>query len=442
MRSLIVLTCCFFILTDIIEGQTPARLAYLGGWGKFPGSGMIIDSVAVNGSLQAAGLAINDTLISIGEIKTNAAADLVKAISQKREGDPLSIRFKRKNKVINKTVKALPKPFFTDDRMLVKYDWAAFGDGYLRTITYLPKNRTGKIPFILLVPGYNCGSIENYMRSYNGKIIRQWINAGYGVFTIEKSGIGDSYHCQPCEEVDLANDIDVFTLGYQKMKALNEADTGKLVIWGHSMGGVIAPVVANKVRPAGVIVFATVFRPWSEFLLEMHRVQAPLEGKSYEETELFVRKMQKIYYEFYVLKKTPEQLHNNPEYAATVESELDYKPGGTNQWGRHWRFWQQTDSLDLAYEWSQVNCPVLSIFGGADFIQCSALEHLLITQTVNKSHPDMATHITIPDIDHIMVTNKDWNSAFVNLKNPDYISKNYNPKIGEVTVDWLDKHIH
>jgi pimeloyl-ACP methyl ester carboxylesterase len=170
----------------------------------------------------------------------------------------------------------------------------------------------------------------------------------------------------------------------------------------------------------------------------MHRIQYPLDGKSYEETESRVRTIQKIYYEFFVGKKTPEQLYQNPDYRTVMDGEEMYKKGNNDMWGRHWRFWQQIDSLNLAESWSKTQCPVLSIFGEADFIQCSAVESYLIAETVNKSHPGNGKDLHIPDIDHLMVRNKDMKEAHKNFGNREYMLNNFNPKIAEETIKWMD----
>ena len=106
-------------------------------------------------------------------------------------------------------------------------------------------------------------------------------------------------------------------------------------------------------------------------------------------------------------------------------------------WGRHWRFWQQLDSLNLAESWQKVNCPVLVLHGGADYEQCSLVEPMLIQKTVNEKHPNAATWVTIPDLDHFMMRSKDWTEAAKNFKEQQYLKDNFNPKIAEETVKWL-----
>ncbi len=443
MRSLIL--CCFLLHVGTGLGQSivdSTRIAWLGAYGKYISEGMSIDSTANGGSLAKIPLESGDLLISVNGTIVNNLQELRKSMRNVRENSELRIIYLRNGEKRKISISASPMPFVSDPEMNIVYGWAPFREGNLRTIAYSPKGVSKKIPFVLLIPGYNCGSIENFINSYNGKLIRQLVRAGIGVFTIEKSGIGDSYNCVPCEEVDLATDIESFQEGYSNMQKLPIADPAKLYIFGHSMGGVIAPFTANATQkngipPAGVIAFATVFRPWFEFLLEMHRVQAPLEGKSYTETETFVRQMQKVYYEFFVNKKSPATIAAIPDLKETAISEMDYKPNSTLLWGRHFKFWQQLDSIDLAGEWSAVDTRVLSIFGGADYIACAPLEHELLTKTVNASHPGYATHITIPDIDHIMVRNKDRAASMKHIADTNYMQVNYHKGLGEEIIKWI-----
>ena len=440
---------CFYMFAFLgtIYGQTPSppgRVSWLGAYGKYSADGMTIDSVAKGSSLEKAALMRGDVLVSINETAVNNLQELRRSVRNVRENSELRIVYTRNGNTVKQTISAAPLPFVKDPKLDVQYGWVPFKNGKLRSIAYTKNGTASKGPFILLIPGYNCSSIENFQNTYNGKLIHQLTEAGFGVFTIEKSGIGDSYGCEPCEEVNLATDIESFQAGYKQMAGLTLADAEKLYIFGHSMGGVIAPIVANKAReigtPAsGVIAFATVFRPWFEFLLEMHRVQAPLEGKSYNQTESFVRQMQKAYYEFFVNKKSPAQIAEIPGLQKTAISEMDYKPNSSLLWGRHWKFWQQLDSIDLAKEWSALDVPVLSVFGGADYIACSELEHQLITKTVNSTHPGNATHITIPDIDHIMVQNKDWQSSMEHITDGNYMRAHYHEGLGNEIIKWINK---
>ena len=153
-----------------------------------------------------------------------------------------------------------------------------------------------------------------------------------------------------------------------------------------------------------------------------------------------MRKMQQVYYELFVNKKSPDEIRKIPALTETVTKELT-KEGETNMWGRHWRYWQQIDSLNLAKSWSAVECPVLSVFGGSDFVACSELEHELITRTVNAAHPNNATHITVPELDHLLTRNKNWEEANKNFMNVAYREQNFHFEAARQMTDWMVQQI-
>jgi uncharacterized protein len=424
----------------IVLAQTPPRKAIMGLMAKPSAGGIIVDSIIPNSSFAKLALQKGDIITGFNGNKISSMESYGKIATHIRTGEKLDIEFTRSGKTMNASANAVMRPYEQSDIADVQYDWVKFRSGYLRTITRKPKGKTN-LPAILLVPGYGCGSIENYMSSYNGKLLTEWLKAGYAVVTIEKSGLGDSYNCPPCSEVDLATDIESFDAGYNYMEQLPYVDKSKLYIWGHSMGGLIAPEIAKRHQPKGVMVFGTTFRPWSEFLLEMHRVQKPLlENQTYIQTEDFTRRIQKIYYEFFVLKKTREELAKNPEYKDLVVSELGLKAGSNDMWGRHWAFWPQIDSLNLAKSWQQISCPVLVLHGETDYESCSIVEPVLVTKTVNEAHPGNGTMVIVPQLDHFMMKSKDYEEARDNFKKQQYAKGNFNYSIAEETVKWLRKN--
>lgn len=429
------------IVSQTVVGQLPQRKAIIGVLVKNTDNGVQIDSIIPNSSMAALKLQKGDVIQSVNGKPTPTLDAFSPQVATIRSGDAITVGFVRDGKARKATGKAVMKPLETMPNADVIYDWVKFRDGYLRTMTYRPKGKTN-LPAILLIPGYGCGSIENYSKSYNGKMISAWLQSGFAVVTIEKSGLGDSFNCEPCADADLVTDIESFDEGYKYMEKLSFVNPKKLFLWGHSMGGTIAPEVAKRHQPAGIMVFGCVFRPWNEFLLEMHRVQKPLlDNLTYQQTEDFMRGIQKIYHEFFVNKKSPEELAAIPEYNPLVVSELGYKKGSNDMWGRHWKFWQQIDSLNLAKSWQAVNCPVLILHGATDYEQCSLVEPMMIEKTVNEARPGSAIWITIPELDHFMMKSKDWPEAVKNFRDGQYAKGNFNPAIAEETVKWLKTKI-
>jgi hypothetical protein len=292
------LQCC------VLFAAPPERKAVMGIKFTPKENGLHVDSVVPNTTASVLKLNKNDIILSINGVDVKDMPSYIKAAGGIRAKDKLTVKLKRNSKDLTVSGKAVMRPFETSELADITYDWVNFKNGALRTITRKPKGKTNA-PCILLIPGYGCGSIENYSASYNGKLMNEWLKNGYGVVCVEKSGLGDSYDCEPCSEADLKTDIGSFDAGYTYMESLPWVDKTQLFIWGHSLGGMVAPEIAKMHQPKGVMVFGTVFRPWSEFLLEMHRVQKPLlDGLNYEQTEKFTRLIQKVYFEFFVEENT------------------------------------------------------------------------------------------------------------------------------------------
>jgi len=428
------------VLNVLTVTAQPIRKAAMGGILKPTPEGLRVDSVIKGGTLSELGLQKNDVITGINGRDIKTIESYAKTTSSLRSGDAVEVKYLQDGKQTSANGKAIMRAYEKHEFADVIYDWVKFREGALRAITRKPKGQSN-LPAILLIPGYGCGSIESYMNSYNGKLINEWLKAGYAVITVEKSGLGDSYGCIPCSEADLATDIQSFDAAYRYMESLDYVDRSRLYIWGHSMGGVIAPEVAKLHNPKGVMVFGTTFRPWSEFLLEMHRVQKPLLDKlDYQQTESFMRTIQKIYYEFFVLKKSREELLANPEYRELVISELGYKENNNDMWGRHWAFWPQIDSLNLAQSWKEVKCPVLVVHGETDYESCSIVEPTLITQTVNASNPGNGTMKIVPELDHFMMNSKSYEAARDNFRSQQYNKGNFNQRLATETISWLKSH--
>ncbi|MEI9955318.1 MAG: PDZ domain-containing protein [Ferruginibacter sp.] len=198
----------------------PPRKAIMGVMAKPVANGIVADSILANSSFAALHLQKEDVITAINGNTIASMEAYSKAASSIRAGDKMSVQFIRNNKPMSANGIAVMRPFEQSDIADVQYDWVKFRNGYLRAITRKPKGKTN-LPAILLIPGYGCGSIEGYMTSYNGKILTEWLKAGYAVVTIKKSGLGDSYNCVPCSEVDLATDIESFDAGYNYMEQLS-----------------------------------------------------------------------------------------------------------------------------------------------------------------------------------------------------------------------------
>lgn len=400
---------------------------------------VVLDSVSPEGMLYQVGLRKGDLIYSINGKAVENAKTFKTLTHPLRVPDWVQMDVLQGGKRRTLRERGIGRRQNTYTQLEVTYAALNWRNGVLRTIVYEPKHK-GKHPAILILPGYNCSSIENFSRSYYRTLLEHWVTNGYVVYTVEKSGMGDSEGCLPCEQVDLETDISLYKAALKDCKQWPTVDAQRIYLWGHSMGGIIAPIVAQSEPVAGIMVYGTVFRPWHQFLLEMHRLQKPLlEKYTATETDRFIDTIQDIYYDFFVRKEPRETLVLNPKYTYLVKTELEYSPGNDLMWGRHWRFWQQIDSLNLNLAWRSLHVPVLILHGGADYIQCSKLEPKLLEEAVNTSRMHLAERHTIPDLDHLCMRSATYEEAVKNLEDKQFLKGNFHTGLLEITMSWLRK---
>jgi pimeloyl-ACP methyl ester carboxylesterase len=399
-------------------------------------TGILVLEVLPNSTAESLKLKPQDVITGINKQPITKLPQLLDPFQDFRENEPIALTVQRSKKKLDLKGKTVGRPYEkSDDKIEVVYDQVKFGNGYLRAIVTKPKGN-GKFPAILFIPGYTCASIDNFNQGAYGKLIKGWNEKGYAVMRIEKSGMGDSENTSPCAEVDMYTEIASFEIGYKHLKSYSFVDTANLFMFGHSMGGVIAPIIAEKYNPKGVIVYGTVFRPWFEFMLDLIRKQNIMTGADYVENEKLTRQMQTLYYEFFVLKRSPSEIAQNPNLTAIATKELDYKPNSDLMWGRHYKFWQQLDELNMAQNWSKTRSNVLAIWGGADWISFEEDEHTVIANLVNKYHPGKGTYYKLENTNHGFIKMPSMLEG-IKLSSPAYNEQHFNYGLVDETDKWM-----
>ncbi len=404
-------------------------------------AGILVLEVLPNSTAEKLKLKPQDVITAINKTSVSKLPELLNPFQNMRESEPITLTVQRGRKKLNLKGKTVGRPLEkSDEKTEVVYDQVKFGNGYLRAIITKPKGE-GKFPAILFIPGYNCGSIDNYNVGAYGKLIKGWNEKGYAVMRIEKSGMGDSENTAPCVEVDMYTEIASFETGYKQLKTYNFVDTTNLFLFGHSMGGVIAPVIAEKYQPKGVMVYGTVFRPWFEFMLDLVRKQNIMTGADYVENEKLTRQMQTLFYEFFVLKKSPAEIAQNPQLTALAAKELDFKPNSNLMWGRHYKFWQQLDELNMAQSWRNTRSNVLAIWGSADWISFEEEEHTVIADLVNKYHPGKGKYLKLENTNHGFIKMPSMQEG-IKLSSPAYNEQNFNYNLISETDNWMKSKLN
>ena len=398
--------------------------------------GYLINSISSNSTAISLKLRKNDVIIKVNDNEIRSIKSLNTATSGLREGDDVAVTIVRGKKIKRLRSRVLPKAFETAENADIIYDEIAFEDGYLRTITNKPRKHD-KMPAILFIPGYNCFSQDNMhpLISYT-KLIKGFTDNGFVVQRIEKSGMGDNMNTPVCNLTGFNYETRIFEKGYEKLKSLSFVDTNNIFIFGHSLGGCIAPLVAQKYNPKGVIVYGTLYTPWFEFLMRMLRFQNTLFGNDYIDNEEDMRIYHSLLYEHYILKKTPQELAINNDFRRLLERDFQYN-GSDQIFQRHFTFWQELNDANLTKAWKNNESYVLSIYGGADVHAVDPREHKKITDIVNYYHKNHGSFILLEKTNHSFIKVGNYEDEVRIGNDWDYIRNNFNYDIINFTNKWM-----
>lgn len=250
------------------------------------GEGLIVSTITPNGTFEMIGIKVGDVILSINHKNINTPAELIASAQSFNENDSIEVNLiSNGQKVIKKgTVKGKPKE--TSEFAEVNYDAVEMRLGKLRTLTYIPKNKTGKMPAVFYIQGLPCQSHElTNPKDPRKMIFEDWVKAGFVVFRVERPNLGDSVTTKDCRDIGFDEEIEVNNAGYGKLLSYDFVDTDNIFFFGHSMGGWTAPFSAQMKQPKGIIVYGTGVVSWFEYFINLYRIQSTYGGNSHVAAE-------------------------------------------------------------------------------------------------------------------------------------------------------------
>lgn len=383
------------------------------------------------------GLKQKDVIVSMNSKPIAQINDLMQAMNGQKAGDAVEIGILREGKSKTLKGKFQPKELETSPVSDVLYDDAPYKQGRLRVIVNKPYGKE-RYPAMLFIPGYTCTSIDNLPDYHPYKrVIDAYVKAGFVTLRIEKSGQGDSENTPDCESCDLYDEIENFRVGLRKLKSLPYVDTSKIIIVGHSMGGIVAPAIAAKERVAGVVVYGTTAKSWFEYQIEMYRVQNLLAGMDPLEYEASIVSQYDLNYRFFVEKASLEDLAKDTAKARILREQWMYDGQG-KIYSRNANYWRQIQDVPHLQHWKDTQAKVLVQYGASDFQAFSLADHEQIVRTVNYYKPGTATLKTYPETDHYFAKSGSMQQAFDLFNQGQYqkLFDLYNTAVGADAVNW------
>lgn len=405
--------------------------------------GLLIQSVPQNSTAAQLKIKANDVLIAINDTPIQNFKTLIAAWKPLYQGDRVTFKIYRDHKVRKFKGKVVGKPKQLSTRQTkVIYDQVTFRQGRLRVIVSHPRGSDHKKhPAIMMIPGYTCASLDNLSAKHPyRKMFDAWEQKGYVVFRVEKPGVGDCDGTRGCREIDFKTEIEAFAAGYQKLQSYDFVDQDNIFIFGHSMGGIIAPLLAEKFQPKGVIVYGTLYSTWFEYCLRMFRFQNPHMGVSFEENEKDMRIYPDFLRQYLIQKKSPQELAQNAHFKKLLERDHQYK-GGDWIFDRHYSYWQGVQDVYLTKAWKNTTSYVLSVFGEADFEALDPTDHRRIVEIVNHYHPGKATYAQLAKTSHGLMLVGTMNEWLERKRKHNFKGIKFNKKIIDITDEWIQSVI-
>ena len=403
--------------------------------------GCIVTKIISGATAESLQLRVGDILTSFDGQPIADASNFLSLLQQKKVGEMIKISLQRDGKLLN--VVGPLKPYAKDEypNADVLYDEVAIGKGLVRSIFISPKGK-GPFPTLFFIQGYNCASIDNMGPNHPyEKLIQGLLDQGFAIYKTEKPGMGDSDGASVCDQVDFKTELAAFEASYDKMLFYPQVDKEAIFIFGHSMGGIIAPLMKKKIQPLGIAVYGTVTRSWFEYFVEQFRIQNFIAGEDYKTNDSMFHQRLMLCYEFMIQKKSPEVLMQNPEFKTLLTTEWTYQ-APDKIFDRHYQFWQQLQDYSLMEAWANCQSNVLSLWGECDFVAFSQYDHELIAEIVNNYHPGKAEFKKVTNSDHAFTYTNSLKHSAENWGNGKYRSEHFNPAIIKVLSDWMKQKMN
>lgn len=210
------------------------------------------------------------------------------------------------------------------DKYRVEYAHVDAVRGRQRTLlsTPLPGVAGQRHPALLFVQGVTLSSIDQPLTDTNAysRIVAAFANSGFVTMRVEKPGVGDS-EGSPATTVDFEQELDGYRQALKALRARPDVDPSRIFIFGHSMGGLWAPLLASEAPIRGIAVAGTGFRTWIEYALENTRRQSLLGGATAAAVHDEITRLAPLLTGFFAQRLTPAQLrerHQVPRICWTI----------------------------------------------------------------------------------------------------------------------------
>jgi pimeloyl-ACP methyl ester carboxylesterase len=378
-----------------------------------------------------AGLREGDQVLDLDGQTLGDSRSIATALRMRRDGDRVTIRVSRDGqaRAVAFALAGVPEERLAGCEVRYGSLHTSRGDR-VRTVFTRPAGASGRVPTIVFVPWLSCDPVEGV---FPGDGWLQLLHAlaehsGWALYRVEKPGVGDS-DGSDCARNDLEADLAALRAALDEVQRLEDVDPEHLVIFGGSIGGALAPILAQGRPVAGLIVSGGFSRTWLEHMLEIERRRLTLDGTPPAEINRALRGYADFYSLYLNQGLTPAQVvARRPDLAPLWHDAPD------GQYGRPAKYHQQVQSLNVEAAWAAVDVPVLILHGEYDWIM-SRVEADHVVELVNTRHPGNAMLAILPRTDHNLGVYASPLDAYQDR------GGRFDPQVVSIVEDWLSQRV-
>lgn len=221
--------------------------------------------------------------------------------------------------------------------------------------------------------------------------------SGAVVWRTEKRGVGGSEG--ECDKLDYETELVDHRAALRALMQRPDVDPDRVFVFGGSMGSNMAPLVAADQPVAGVAVWGGGARTWAERTLAFERNRLELGESPIARRAAEMALRMRVIDGFLLQRHTPAEIAaENPELGEAW-SRFGGRPTAESLYGRPFSFHWQAQARNWASAWTEVDAPVLAMFGEYDWFEDPSGADL-IGDIVNRERPGSAVVAIIPGLDH------------------------------------------
>lgn len=389
---------------------------------------------AVQATSRANGLEENDLILGVNGKRFKSFAEWTELVRTAVASPTAKLIVNRSGKEQTIEVQVQPKVADKGENYETIYDHVVSNGHRIRTFITKPKT-AGKRPVMFWIQGINASSVEAPLTGPSGtsKILKSFSDDGYVTVRVEKPGVGDS-EGGPALLVGFNEEVDIYRQTLKTLDKYDFVDRSQVYLFGHSMGGCHAPIIASEQPVKGIISYGTVSDSWLEWQVKAARIQGPLGGQKRSDIDAEVRKTVAIYHFLYNEKRSIDWIkENRPELK---ELATQTSSDGVMLGVRSIKYMQEVNDKNFCDYWAKLNkTRVLALFGEADWIALQSCQEQ-VASAVNTANPGMAIYVVVQDSDHGFNKTNDFQDSYTKWGKP---SNEFNPEIIRLMKEWIAK---